>query len=50
MGVNATQVVFSLYALQLGAGPLTIGLLAGSFSLFPMLLAVAAGRLVDRHG
>ena len=50
MGVNATQVVFSLYALQLGAGPLTIGLLASSFSLFPMLLAVTAGRLVDRHG
>ncbi len=50
LGVVATQVVVSLYALQLGAGPLTIGLIAGSFSLFPMLLAVIAGRLVDRHG
>ncbi|MBX3665872.1 MAG: MFS transporter [Burkholderiales bacterium] len=50
LGVVATQVVVSLYALQLGAGPLTIGLIAASFSLFPMLLAVIAGRLVDRHG
>jgi MFS family permease len=50
LGVFATQVVVSLYALQLGAGPLTIGLLAGSFSLFPMLLAVVSGRLVDRYG
>lgn len=50
VGVIATQVVVSLYALHLGAGPLTIGLIAGSFSLFPMLLAVTAGRLVDRHG
>lgn len=50
LGVIAAQVVVSLTALQLGAGPLTIGLIAGSFSLFPMLLAVFAGRLIDRYG
>jgi len=50
LAVFATQVVVSLYALQLGAGPLTIGLIASSFSLFPVLLAVVSGRLVDRFG
>lgn len=46
----ASQVTLSLYALKLGASPLWVGVLAGTFSLFPMLLAVAAGRLVDRFG
>jgi MFS family permease len=48
--VNAAQVVLSLYALNHGASPFAIGALAASFSMFPMLLAVIAGRLVDRFG
>ncbi len=48
--VFASRVVLVLYALTLGAQPLTIGLLSGAFSLFPMLLAVTAGRLADRFG
>jgi MFS family permease len=43
-------VTLSLYALRLGASPLAVGLLASTFSIFPMLLAVTAGRLVDRIG
>lgn len=50
IGVFAAQILVSLYALNQGAGHLAIGLLAASFSLFPMLLAVVAGRLVDRFG
>lgn len=50
IGVFATQILVSLYALNQGASHLTVGLLAASFSMFPMLLAVAAGRLVDRFG
>lgn len=50
IGVFAAQILVSLYALNQGAGHLAIGLLAASFSLFPMLLAVTAGRLVDRFG
>jgi MFS family permease len=46
----ATRVVLSLYALSLGAEPFTIGLLAATFSIFPMLLAVTAGKLIDRFG
>lgn len=50
ISVFAAQFVLSLYALQLGASPLTVGLIAATFSIFPMLLAVTAGRLVDRFG
>lgn len=50
IGVFAAQILVSLYALNQGASHLSIGLLAASFSMFPMLLAVAAGRLVDRFG
>jgi MFS family permease len=49
-GVFSAQIVLSLFALNQGASPLAVGLLAASFSVFPMLLAVTAGRLVDRFG
>jgi len=50
VGIFAAQIVLSLYALHLGAGPFAVGALAGTFALFPMALAVASGRLIDRHG
>ena len=50
IAVNAAQVLLSLYALHLGATPLEVGALAGTFALFPMALAVTAGRLLDRYG
>jgi MFS family permease len=48
--VRAANVVYLLYALKLGAQPFTIGMLAASFSLFPVMLAVPAGKLSDRFG
>lgn len=48
--VNAARVLLSLYALDLGAQPLAVGLLTATFSLFPMLLAVVAGKVTDRVG
>lgn len=48
--VQASRVVLPLYALDLGARPVTIGILAATFSMFPMLLAVAAGKLADCFG
>jgi len=50
ISTTSAQIVLSLYALRLGATPFEVGLLAGSFSLFPTFFAVTAGRLVDRHG
>ncbi len=48
--VQAARVLAALYALGLGAQPATVGVLAGMFSLVPLLLAVITGRLVDRFG
>ena len=46
--VRSSTVVLVLYAVDLGAQPLTIGVLGAMFSMFPMLLAVQAGKLADR--
>ncbi len=48
--VNAARVLLALYALELGAQPLAVGFLTATFSLFPMMLAVYAGKITDRVG
>ena len=50
IGQRGSKVAVSLYALELGAGSLTVGVLAALFALFPLLLAVHAGRISDRFG
>lgn len=47
---RATRVLVILFALKLGAEPFTVGLLAATFALFPMLLSWPAGKLLDRLG
>ena len=47
---NGSRVTISLYALSLGASPLTVGLLMSLYSALPMFLGVAAGRMIDRVG
>jgi len=47
---NGSRVTVSLYAIHLSASPLTIGTLMSVYALLPMLLAVSAGRLIDRVG
>ena len=49
-GTRASRVLAVLYAIQLGAQPFTIGALAATFALFPMLLSWPAGRISDRYG
>ena len=49
-GVRAGRVLLALYALHLGAQPVTVGVLAATFSVFPMLLSLLAGRFADRFG
>ena len=46
----ASRVPVVLFALQLGATPLTVGLLGAGFAVFPMLLAWHAGKFIDRLG
>src|SRR5207247_10396952 len=48
IGQRGSKVAVSLYALELGGGSFTVGLLAAMFAAFPLLLAVYAGRISDR--
>jgi len=47
---RASKVLISLLAIELGASQFVIGLLVALYSLFPMLLALYAGKLSDRLG
>ncbi|MBX3666364.1 MAG: MFS transporter [Burkholderiales bacterium] len=47
---KGVRVLNTLYALELGATPLHIGFLLATYGVFPLLLAVAAGRIADRYG
>ena len=47
---NGTRLNISLAALAAGASPLTVGVMMSLMAAFPMLLGIAAGRLVDRVG
>jgi MFS family permease len=49
-GFAGSRVAISLYALELGAAPLTIGVLMALYAICPLLLAVYVGRLADRVG
>lgn len=49
-GFGGSRVAVSLYALELGASQLTIGVLMALYALCPMLLAVYIGQLADRVG
>ena len=47
---KGSKVLISLYAMELGANPFTIGVLFSMYSVFPVLLSVYAGKLSDRYG
>ncbi len=47
---TGSRVVFSLYAIDLGANSLAIGVLVAFYALCPLLLAIYAGKLIDRVG
>jgi MFS family permease len=47
---KGNKVLMSLYAIDLGTSPATIGLLYAMYSLFPILLSFYAGKISDRLG
>ncbi|MBI2294523.1 MAG: MFS transporter [Betaproteobacteria bacterium] len=49
-GYKGARVLNVLYALELGAQPLDTGLLLATYGVFPLLLAVRAGKIADRYG
>ncbi len=50
MTMRGAKILMSLSALEQGANPLGVGMLAATFAAFPLLLAVYAGRVSDRIG
>ena len=47
---KGSKVLITLYALDLGANPLTVGMLFSMYSLFPVFLSLYAGKMSDRYG
>src|SRR6185503_1718004 len=50
IGHRGSKVLVSLSALNLGANSFMVGVLAALYAVFPLLLAVYAGRVSDRMG
>ncbi len=50
IALKGSKMLVALHALELHASPLAIGLLIALYSLFPMQLALYAGRVCDRRG
>lgn len=50
VGANAARILFTLFALELGAPAYAVGLIGGLLYLFPLLLSWPIGMLVDRRG
>jgi MFS family permease len=48
--LRTSKVLVSLHAIELGANPVTIGVLVATYAVLPLLLAVHAGRYSDRVG
>lgn len=49
-GFAGSRMLMSLYALELGADQFRVGVIMALYALGPMLLAIYAGKLVDRVG
>ncbi|WP_163271759.1 MFS transporter [Chelativorans alearense] len=47
---KGSKVLVALTALELGANAFTVGCLAATYALFPLLLSVYSGRISDRIG
>jgi MFS family permease len=47
---KGSKVLMSLFAMKLGADQFMVGVLISLYSLFPLFLAVTAGRISDRFG
>ena len=50
IGMRGAKILVSLSALAAGASPFEVGVLAAMFAVFPLLLAVYAGKISDRIG
>jgi len=50
MGTTGAKLLLALFAIDLGASPLEVGITFAMYSMLPAILAIRAGRWVDRIG
>ena len=50
LAYKGSKIIITLFSIQLGAPQVVIGILVALYSLFPMILAIYAGKLIDRLG
>ena len=50
IALKGSRMLLSLHAIDLGAGPFAIGVLIALYAVFPLLLALTAGKTADRIG
>ncbi len=50
IAMRGSKIVITLFSIKLGAPQAVIGVLVALYSLFPMVLAIFAGKLTDRLG
>jgi MFS family permease len=50
LGVIGAKLLLALFAIDLGASPVQVGLTFALFSILPAIFAISAGRWVDRIG
>ena len=50
LAMKGSKVIITLFSIKLGAPQIVIGVLVALYSLFPMMLALYAGKLTDRLG
>lgn len=50
MGTLGAKLLLTLFAIDLGASPLQVGITFAMFSILPAILAISAGRWIDKVG
>jgi MFS family permease len=50
LAMKGSKILITLFSIELGAPQIVIGIMVGLYSLFPMILAIYAGKLTDRLG
>ena len=50
VAMKGSKIIITLFSIELGAPQIVIGVLVALYSLFPMILAIYAGKLTDRLG
>jgi len=50
IALKGSKILVALYAIELHASPFMVGMLVSTYAVFPLMLALYAGRASDRYG